>query len=117
MSDTDDKREQINYISVDSAPKRFAGHVAQSQAPMMLAVFTILAVVQLWTFNTDPVSAVFPNRDFVFSPHEGRHAIAIRIFLISFFISFAAFSNGGAKARILFGLRSGCDLLAGLRCI
>lgn len=104
MSDTDDKREQINYISVDSAPKRFAGPVTQLQAPMMLVVFTVLAVVQLWAFNTGPVSAVFPNRDFVFSPHEGRHAIAIRIFLISFFIAFAVFSNGGARARTLFGL-------------
>ncbi len=103
MSDTDDKREQINYISVDSAPKRFAGPVAQSQAPMMLAVFTFLAVGLLWTFNTAAVSAVFPNRDLVFSPHEGRHAIAIRIYLISFFVSFAAFSNGGARARTFFG--------------
>jgi cellulose synthase/poly-beta-1,6-N-acetylglucosamine synthase-like glycosyltransferase len=104
MSDADDKREQINFISVDSAPKRFAGPVSQVQAPMMLAVFTILATVQLWAFNTDLISAVFPNRDLIFSPHEGRHAIAIRIYLISFFISFAAFSNGGARARIMFGI-------------
>ncbi len=104
MSNAEDKREQINYISVDSAPKRFAGQVSQMQAPMMLSVFTILAIVQLWAFNTDQVSAVFPNRDFVFSPHEGRHAIAIRIYLISFFVSFAAFSNGSPSARILFGI-------------
>ncbi|MEP5761694.1 MAG: glycosyltransferase [Litoreibacter sp.] len=104
MSDADDKREQINYISVDSAPKRFAGPVTQLQAPRMLAVFTVLAIAQLWIFNTDAVSAVFPNRDFVFSPHEGRHAIAIRIYLMSFFVSFAAFSHGGTKARTLFGI-------------
>jgi cellulose synthase/poly-beta-1,6-N-acetylglucosamine synthase-like glycosyltransferase len=103
MSGADDKREQINYISVDSAPKRFAGPVTQLQAPMMLASFTILAATLLWTFNTAPVSAVFPNRDFVFSPHEGRHAIAIRIYFISFFVSFAAFSNGAARAKTLFG--------------
>ena len=104
MSEADDKREQINYISVDSAPKRFAGPVSQIQAPMMLVMFTVLAALQLWVFNTDLVTAVFPNRDYVFSPHEGRHAIAIRIYLISFFVSFAAFSNGGARGRTLFGL-------------
>ena len=104
MSDADDKREQINYISVDSAPKRFAGSVSQIQAPKMLVLFTVMAAALLWVFNTGPVSAVFPNRDFVFSPHEGRHAIAIRIYLITFFVSFAAFSNGGGRARTLFGI-------------
>ncbi len=113
MSDTDDKREQINYISVDSAPKRFAGPVAQTQAPMMLALFTVMATTLLWTFNTAAVSAVFPNRDIVFSPHEGRHAIAIRIYLISFFVSFAAFSNGNGKARTLFGLDMVATFLLG----
>ena len=72
MTDVDDKREQINYISVDSAPKRFAGPVNQLQAPLMLALFTVLSVVLLWAFNTAPVSTVFPNRDVVFSHHEGR---------------------------------------------
>ncbi len=104
MTDVDDKREQINYISVDSAPKRFAGPVNQLQAPLMLALFTVLSVVLLWAFNTAPVSTVFPNRDVVFSHHEGRHAIAIRIYLITFFVSFASFSNGGWRARTLFGL-------------
>ncbi|MEP3298887.1 MAG: glycosyltransferase family 2 protein [Pseudoruegeria sp.] len=104
MSELEDKREQISYISVDSAPKRFAGPVPERQALLMLATFTILSTFLLWLINTDAVAQVFPNRDIVFSPHEGRHAIAIRIFLISFFICFAAFSSAGWKGRLFFGL-------------
>ncbi|WP_298256443.1 glycosyltransferase [uncultured Litoreibacter sp.] len=113
MSEADDKREQINYISVDSAPKRFAGPVSEWQAPQMLLLFTALATVQLWAVNTDVAEQIFPNHDYVFSPHEGRHAIAIRIFLTSFFVSFAAFSHGGSRGRILFGLDMTLTFLVG----
>lgn len=113
MTGTEDKREQINFISVDSAPKRFAGPVSEWRAPCMLLVFTALATLQLWLVNTDTVVAVFPNRDFVFSVHDGRHAIAIRIFLISFFVAFAAFSSGGVRGRLLFGLDLVLTFLAG----
>lgn len=104
MSEAEDKREQISFVSVDSAPKRFAGAVPEWRAPLMLAAFTMLSTMLLWLINTDIVGQVFPNHDIVFSPHEGRHAIAIRIFLISFFISFAAFSSAGWRGRTLFGL-------------
>ncbi len=113
MSEADDKREQINYISVDSAPKRFAGPVSEWQAPRMLLLFTVLATLQLWAVNTELAGQVFPNHDYVFSPHKGRHAISIRIFLISFFISFAAFSNGGPQGRTLFGLDMTLTFLVG----
>lgn len=113
MSDAEDKREQINYISVDSAPKRFAGSVSEWQAPKMLVVFTMLAASQLWFVNTDLVSQVFPNRDYVFSVHSGRHAIAIRIFLVSFFVAFAGFSSGGLRERALFALDLVLTFLAG----
>ncbi|WP_299614827.1 glycosyltransferase family 2 protein [uncultured Tateyamaria sp.] len=113
MSEAEDKREQINYISVDSAPKRFAGSVPEWQAPKMLAVFTALAATQLWLVNTDVLSQVFPNRDYVFSVHSGRHAIAIRIFLISFFVAFAAFSSGGVRERTFFALDMVLTFLAG----
>jgi len=70
----------------------------------MLLVFTLLAAGQLCLVNLDALTPVFPNHDYVFSPHKGHHAIAIRIFLVSFFVSFAAFSSAGAKGRVLFGL-------------
>ena len=113
MTTADDKREQINYISVDSAPKRFAGSVSVWQAPRMLVVFTVLAAAQLWVVNTDAVTQIFPNRDYVFSRHTGHHAIAVRIFLVSFFIAFAAFSSGGMWGRILFGLDMVLTFIAG----
>lgn len=60
----------------------------------MLSLFAVLALGQLWLVNTPLVSSVFPNRDFVFAPYEGHHSIAIRIFILSFYVSFATFSNG-----------------------
>jgi cellulose synthase/poly-beta-1,6-N-acetylglucosamine synthase-like glycosyltransferase len=101
---SDDKRDQIAFISVDSAPKRFAGPVSLLRAPAMLVVFCVIATALLWLVNTPVMSAVFPNRDFVFSPYEGRHAIAVRIFILSFYISFAAFSSSSWLGRFLFGL-------------
>lgn len=104
MSHLDDNREQINYISVDSAPKRFAGPVSEWQAPKTLALFTVLAAAQLWFVNSDLMVQILPNRDYVFSAHTGHHAIAIRIFLVSFFISFAAFCSGDTRGRALFAI-------------
>ena len=104
MSAPEDNREQITFISVDSAPKKFAGFVSQWQAPAMLLCFTVIAVALLFIVNSPNGSAVFPNRDLVFSPYEGRHAVAIRIFLVAFFISFAAFSSADWRGRLLFGL-------------
>ncbi|MEP3275482.1 MAG: glycosyltransferase [Stappiaceae bacterium] len=99
-----DNREQINFISVDSAPKRFAGFISAWRAPCLLLSFTIFAASLLWLVNTPAMAHIFPNHDFVFSPYEGRHAIAIRIFVLSFFIAFAAFSSSNLLGRILFGL-------------
>lgn len=103
-SASEDNREQINYQSVDSAPKRFAGSVSVSTGFSTLACFTILSCLLLGLVNSSFLHPIFPNRDLVFSPYSGNHAIAIRIFIISFFISFAMFSNAGLKARLLFGL-------------
>ncbi len=113
MTISEDKREQISFISVDSAPKRFAGSVSAGRAPQMLCVFTALAAGQLFLVNTDLVTHIFPNRDYVFSRHSGHHAIAIRIFLISFFVAFAAFSSGEVRGRILFGLDMTLTFVAG----
>lgn len=98
----DDKRDQINFVSVDSAPKKFAGLISVWRAPTTLMVFTALAVVLLVLVNTAKGSTLFPNRDLVFSPYEGNHAIAIRIFLISFYMAFGLLSSGSPRARVSF---------------
>jgi glycosyltransferase involved in cell wall biosynthesis len=99
-----DRRDQVHFASVDSAPKRFAGPVPQWVAPAMLTLFSLLSIFLLWLVNTPAVSSVFPNRDFIFAPYSGHHSIAIRVFILSFYISFAAFSNGNALSRIGSGL-------------
>lgn len=101
---TEDNRDQISFVSVDSAPKRFAGPVSQLRAPAMLLVFCLASIFLLWLVNTPTVSQYFPNHDFVLSPYEGRHAVAVRIFILSFFISFAALSSGSVLGRTLFAL-------------
>lgn len=104
MTDTTDNRADINFVSVDSAPKRFAGHVAQWRAPASLVLFFLVALGQLFLVNLTPLKLIFPNHDWVFSPYEGHHVVAIRIFIVSFFISFAAFAGGTKKMRLLFGI-------------
>lgn len=98
-----DNREAINFTSVDSAPKRFAGMISPWQAPLMLCTFTLLGIAGLWLINQPSVTALFPNRDLVYSPHEGRHVIAIRLFVLNFYISFAAFAAAPWKNRFRFG--------------
>ena len=106
MTDTQTQgdRDQINFISVDSAPKKFAGFVSIWRGPSMLVSFCVVAFALLWMVNTPLLSEVFPNRDFVFSPYEGRHAIAIRIFILSFFVTFAAFCSASPWGKFLFAL-------------
>ena len=106
MSDAanSDNREQINYISVDSAPKRFAGHVPQWHGIALLGLFTSISASMLLLINSEIGLQTFPNHDLVFSPYDGHHAIAIRVFLVAFFIAFAAFCSGDWLGRMLFGL-------------
>lgn len=99
---SDDKRDQINFVSVDSAPKRFAGGISVWQAPKTLLAFTVISTCLLLAVNSQTGSQLFPNRDLVFSPYEGNHAIAIRVFLVSFFIAFASYSSGNFWARFGF---------------
>ena len=99
-----DKRAQINFASVDSAPKRFAGSIGQWRAPAMLTVFSVISVMLLMAVNSPIGSTIFPNRDLVFSPYEGAHAIAVRIFLVAFYIGFGAFSSGNWFGRLTFTL-------------
>jgi hypothetical protein len=98
-----DNRDQIAFISVDSAPKRFAGAVSIWRAPAMLALFTALAALGLWSVNTEAGAAIFPNRDLMFSPYEGQHSIAVRVFLLAFFVSFASFCSGEWRAKLSLG--------------
>lgn len=102
MSDAGDNRSEINFVSVDSAPKRFAGAVPQWRAPASIVLFILLALGQQYLVNRTWLSEIFVNHDWVFSPHRGHHVIAVRIFIISFYISFAAFAQGTPLMRARF---------------
>ncbi|KUF11830.1 glycosyltransferase [Pseudoponticoccus marisrubri] len=83
-------RNDVRFWSVDSAPRRFASKVPQHAAPLTLALFSVIAFALLWAVNEIPaLDALFPHNDLVFAPAQGSHAVAVRIFVISFLSAFA----------------------------
>ena len=95
-------RKGIDFRSVDSQPAGLSVSVSPLRAPALLLTFGILSVVQLWLFQTGFYDWLFPQRDYVFAPYTGEHSIAIRTYVISFFISFSIYASGGWKARFVF---------------
>ncbi|MGP6088792.1 glycosyltransferase [Antarctobacter jejuensis] len=85
-----DGRADVQFWSVDSAPRRFASPVPQYVAPVMLVLFSAVSFGLLWAINQIPVlNAAFPYNDFILAPAHGSHAVAVRIFVISFLTAFA----------------------------
>jgi glycosyltransferase involved in cell wall biosynthesis len=69
----------------------------------VLVLFTGLSALLLLLVNRVPALVeAFPNRDFVFSPYSGTHSIPLRIFILAFYVAFAAVVGAGAKARLKF---------------
>ena len=99
------ERSQNEFWSVDSAPKKFAGQVEQTRALKVLGLFCVLVSFALWAVN-QPTGAgeLFPNDDLTLIQYSGNHGIALRIFLVCFFIAFAAFCEYNWKHRVRFGL-------------
>lgn len=80
------------FASVDSAPGSFAAPVSVWQAPKMLAAFTLLAAVQVYSLNHGGLHAYFPTGDYVLDVgYTGTQAIGFRAYALSFLISFAMF--------------------------
>lgn len=70
----------------------------------MMMIFTIVSTILLFAVNEIPaLQRLFPNRDFVFSPYVGTHSIPVRLFIISFYVAFAAVvgTSSLAKVRLL----------------
>ncbi|MEM9063442.1 MAG: glycosyltransferase [Pseudomonadota bacterium] len=101
-------RGQIEFQSVDSAPKRFAITVPQWRAPAMLVLFSVISFGLLSLISLPALRPIFPHHDIVLSTYDGQHAIAVRIFVLAFFISFAALASAPAWGRVLFAV----DLVA-----
>ena len=100
-------RKGIVFRSVDSQPEGLSVRVSPLRAPALLLTFAILSVLQLSLFQTGFYDWLFPQRDYVFAPYTGEHSIAIRTYIISFYIAFAIFGSGSARARFNFA----CDLV------
>lgn len=95
-------RKGVEFRSVDSQPSGLSVSVSTLRAPALLITFAILSVAQLWLFQTGIYDGLFPHGDYIFSPYFGGHAIAIRSYIISFFIAFSIFASGSPRARLHF---------------
>ncbi len=95
-------RKGINFRSVDSQPEGLSVRVSPLRAPALLLTFGILSVIQLWLFQTGFYDWLFPQRDYVFAPYTGEHSIAIRTYVISFYISYSIYASGSWIARVQF---------------
>ena len=97
------KASQNEYWSVDSQPAKLSGPVALWKAPAVLATFAILSMLTLIILQNDTLlGAFFPANDWVFAPVPGQHFIAIRHFLLVFFVSFGLFANGPLLIKFKF---------------
>jgi len=91
------------FWSVDSAPAKLTQPLSIWAAPAVLALFTGVSTLLLLLINTVPLLVeLFPNHDIVFSPYSGTHSVPLRIFILSFYIAFAAVVGAGIGARARF---------------
>lgn len=97
------KASQNEYWSVDSQPAKLSGRVPLWKAPAVLVAFTVLGALSLIVLQNDALlGSFFTANDWVFAPVPGQHFIAIRHFLLAFFVSFGLFANGPAIVRLKF---------------
>ncbi|MEW4467669.1 glycosyltransferase [Parasphingorhabdus sp. JC815] len=97
-----DIRRDNQYRSVDSRPEGFAANISLYRVPALLLTFCLLALLQLWLFGSGMLEWLFPEKDYVFARYTGQHSIAIRTYIISFYIAFACYASGTIFARSLF---------------
>ncbi|TIX50697.1 glycosyltransferase [Alteraurantiacibacter aquimixticola] len=99
-----DTRQTVNFRSVDSQPRGLSAPVSRLRAPALLLTFCILALIQLAVFSTGSLDWLFPQRDYVFTPYVGEHSIAVRTYIVSFYVAYSIYGSGSATARALFAL-------------
>lgn len=99
------KASQNEYWSVDSQPAKFSGHVPKWKAPALLLFFVLFSFSTMYVLQHDPLlGQFFLAEDWVFAPVGTAHFLAIRHFILCFFVSFALFANGPAIIRFGFGV-------------
>ncbi|MBT9384983.1 glycosyltransferase [Pseudooceanicola sp. CBS1P-1] len=101
MTETD-KRSEIIFDSVDSNPRRFAVAVPQWKAPATLVSFVLIAWGLLWLRGLPGMDRVFTGHDFLLTDYAGSHSIAVRIFVLAFFLAFSLFATASFLGRLMF---------------
>ena len=98
------------YVSVDSAPARYTDTRDGRAAPLFLVVFLLLSAMLALIVDTlapwyagllSVFSGTAPEK--ILRPGD---ALSLRPFLLLFLILLAAFGNGSARERWLFGARA-----------
>jgi cellulose synthase/poly-beta-1,6-N-acetylglucosamine synthase-like glycosyltransferase len=119
--DTVPDRSANEFWSVDSAPRQFSHRVPKTRAPMVLAVFCVLAFSGLWLLGHVPaLRGAFPHHDlYFFDGYQGFYTVSIRVFILSFYISFCLFMDRrpahmlGMMADMVLTYLAICALLDG----
>lgn len=89
------------YWSVDSAPARLTQSISPWVGVTVLMLFTAISSLLLLVINTVPMLVEnFPSHDFVLSPYTGTHSVPLRIFIISFYFSYAAIVGATLVRRL-----------------
>jgi cellulose synthase/poly-beta-1,6-N-acetylglucosamine synthase-like glycosyltransferase len=104
-------RRKALFSSVDSQPRGFAARVTPLRVPALLLTFSLLALGQLALFGSGVLDWLFPQRDYIFVPYAGQHAIAVRSYILSFYVAFALYASGAPKARLLLAIDLICSFL------
>lgn len=84
-------------------PSELTRKISRYQACGLALTFSIISLLHLWVFQSGVIDHILPARDYVFGPYTGQKPIALRAFIICFYISFAIHASGTIKARMLLG--------------
>ncbi|WP_179378207.1 glycosyltransferase [Jannaschia marina] len=91
----------FEFASVDSTPRGLSHPVPRWYAPALLLLFSILSVASLWAITTIPtLRDLFPQGDLLMGVYEGTHSISVRIYVLCYFISYAAFCHANILKKI-----------------
>lgn len=79
----------IVFASVDSIPKEYAHRISPWKTPALLVVFALFSAGQILLVRYTDLQTIFPSGDYVYrGVFFGSHAIAFRVFSITFLTIF-----------------------------
>lgn len=115
---TEDRQAGIIFGSPDSAHHGLSRSVPPVRLPLLLATFITLSIASLWTINHYSLKQYFPQGDLFFPEiYAGSKVLAIRLFLLCFFVSFSLSIPFGLKRRVVFCIHLILFALAGFACM